>query len=124
MNEARRIHRKAMDAADLAYAAKIYGTLEDFAKYSLEAFELELEAAELFKDDFSAEPTRSVLYRSAASLAIDCKKFVQALELIETGLSGKPRADIAQELEELKQTVLAHLEKEHKTTATFGTVGN
>ncbi|MEI6045009.1 MAG: hypothetical protein WCS37_11710 [Chloroflexota bacterium] len=101
MNPVRALHDKAMDFAELAYSAKRQGNLEAFDNFSLQAFELEVQAANQVFGDISAEPTRSVLYRSAASLAIDCKKYPEAVRLIEIALGGNPPAEIREELREL-----------------------
>jgi hypothetical protein len=65
------------------------------------AFENERKAAEALADSFDLEPTRSVLYRSAATLALDCADFAEAERLAHEGLAGKPPADIAQELRDV-----------------------
>src|SRR3954462_287742 len=69
------------------------------------AFEHERKAAELLEDALDYEPTRSVLYRSAATLARDCQDYGEAKRLIEKGLTGNPPGDIAAELRELLQRV-------------------
>jgi hypothetical protein len=51
------------------------------------------------------EPTRSVLYRSAASLALDCSEFAEAERLIASGLAGYPPSEIAEELRDLYERV-------------------
>jgi hypothetical protein len=62
---------------------------------------------------FEAEPTRSVLYRSAASMAYVCKKYREAEKLIGIGLAGNPPHEIAEELRDLFNLVNAnqHLAK-------------
>ena len=54
-----------------------------------------------FLRKYDHEPTRSVLFRSAASLAIDCKEYLEAERLIGEGLAGNPPPDIRIELREL-----------------------
>ena len=66
-----------------------------------EALRSEAAAAELVRDNLAAEPTRAVLYRSAASLAIDCGEYREAERLIATALAGNPPEEIAQELRDL-----------------------
>ncbi|NJM49408.1 MAG: hypothetical protein HC860_27180 [Alkalinema sp. RU_4_3] len=58
-------------------------------------------AADLVVETLEAEPTRSVLHRSAASLAIDCGEFQVAERLITRALSGNPPAEIAAEFKDL-----------------------
>lgn len=70
-----------------------------------QAFELEQEAALTFLYDLENEPTRSVVFRSAASLALLCGKWRAAEKLTATGLSGNPPAEIADELRDLFEKV-------------------
>lgn len=65
------------------------------------AFEKEREAAESLHDEPAQEPTRSILYRSAALLALDCKDSDEARRLATEGLKGNPPASIEAELKEI-----------------------
>ena len=105
MKELTEIHQKAMDFCDQAFFAKRQGDLSSATKFSQEAFALETKAAEILKDDLEAEPTRSILYRSAASIAMDCEKFREAEKLIATALIGNPPTEIAEELRDLLEQV-------------------
>ena len=58
-------------------------------------------AAELLRSDVGSEPSRSVLYRSAAALAFKSRDFKQAKSLAEDGLDGNPPVEIAAELLDL-----------------------
>ena len=107
-----------MHFADLALTSKFKKEIAAFETYSLQAYELEAQAAELVKDDLSAEPTRSVLYRSAATLAVDCKKYPEALYLIRTGLAGQPSDELVQELKALEEKVSDELYLVGKQTVT------
>ena len=69
------------------------------------AFEQERQAAELLENAYDYEPTRSVLYRSAATLARDCEEYGEAKRLIQKGLMGTPPDDVARELRDLLQLV-------------------
>jgi hypothetical protein len=73
---------------------------------------LEKRAALLSSKYEDYEPTRSVLLRSAASLAIDCGEFREAERLIAAALSGSPPEEIADELRDLLEQVYfnRHLE--------------
>src|SRR5262245_10084925 len=99
------LHEKAMEYADLAFIAKWQGdnaaALPNFEK----ACELEAQAAHLMMDT-KIEPTRSVLHRSAASLAYHCGRYREAEKLIGIALAGEPPAEILKELRELMQLVL------------------
>ena len=100
------LHDKAMELADRAYIARIKGDDVSAKEFSRKAFELEVEVANTFENDFSFEPTRSVLYRSAASLANNCGKFLDAERLIAKALSGNPPPAIADELRDLSKRVI------------------
>jgi len=107
----RELHKEAMDLAELAFVAKLRGNLEKAGQLSRQAFEYEAQAARLVPDESSSEPTRSVLYSSAAWLALDCNEFREAERLVAAGLAGYPPEDIAEELRELFEKVnsLRHL---------------
>ena len=99
------LHEQAMDFADQAFIARRRGNSELADKLSRKAFELEAAAAHLVRDDLTSEPTRSVLYRSAASLAMDCGEVRQAERLIAIALAGNPQPEIAEELRDLLEQV-------------------
>lgn len=95
-------HYDAMEWADKGDSAKRQGLpneAKDFYRY---AFRDESRAAELVAPYLDLEPTRSVLHRSAASLAMQCGEPAEAASLIEVGLAGNPPAEIADELRELR----------------------
>jgi hypothetical protein len=108
MNEVRKLHDEAMNLAEMATVTKVKGDLEQATKLLRQAYENEAKAANLLMDVSSPEPTRSVLFRSAASLAIDCNEFPEAERLIAIGLSGNPPPDIAEELRDLFERVNFH----------------
>ncbi|HEX9640085.1 MAG TPA: hypothetical protein VGB13_02085, partial [Candidatus Krumholzibacteria bacterium] len=101
-------HQRAMELAETAILARMSGNSEDAARLNREALVLESEAAAELRDQFGAEPTRSVLYRSAATIALDCDELVEAERLIAAGLCGRPPDYLADELRQLLERV--HLE--------------
>ena len=105
MSRVNELHEQAMELADQALLAKRRGELERSAELAYRAFERESAAAEMVRHDVATEPTRSILYRSAAGLAIECGETEAAFHLISTGLSGEPPAEIADELRDLLQQV-------------------
>jgi len=105
-------HRQAMDLAEMAFTAKLRGNLQQTGELFRQAFEYERKAAKLSANDINAEPTRSVLHRSAASLAIDCGELREAERLIAIALSGNPPDEIADELRDLLEQVYANLNGE------------
>lgn len=88
-----------MHFVDLAQASRGKKSLQ----YLEDALALESEAARACDLDF--EPTRSILYRSAASLALKCEKLQEAEKLIAGGLLGNPPDEIADELRDLLENV-------------------
>ena len=88
-------------SAEAAFVAKLRGGLEQASQLTRQAFEKEQEAAALIAHQLDAEPTRSILHRSAATLAIDCGEIKAAERLIATALSGNPPEEIASELKDL-----------------------
>ena len=105
MKSASRIHREAMELADQAYLARLHGERDRAQPLLRKAFEKEREAARLVANDFESEPTRSVLHRSAASLALDCGELREAEQLVSLALAGNPPEEIASELRDLMEKV-------------------
>jgi hypothetical protein len=101
VNQIQTLHKQAMDLAEVAAVARLRGSIEQAAQLTRQAFEQETQAAALIANSLDAEPTRSVLHRSAASLAIECGELRIAERLIATALSGNPPLEIAEELKDL-----------------------
>lgn len=112
MKEVTRLHRTAMDSAEAAFVAQRQGDFKRADELHREAFEKERQAANEVVNRVDLEPTRSVLHRSAASLALICKETREAERLIARALSGDPPTEIADELRDLLEEVLfdRHLE--------------
>jgi hypothetical protein len=108
----REYHRKAMEFADLAFSARLSGDQQEAGRLSEQALEMERAAAMLIVNNGDAEPTRAILLRSAASLAIDCNQFREAEKLVSLALAGNPPSEIADELRDLVEQVnfARHLE--------------
>ncbi len=105
------LHDKAMELADEAYYAKKKDKLEEAQTKYLSAFEYEKSAAMLLVNDYAQEPTRSVLFRSAACLLLNLpfpteQNFRQAERIVAYGLSGNPPKEIAEELREAWRKLL------------------
>jgi hypothetical protein len=102
MNDIQRLHQQAMDWAEQAEVAKRRGESLDHVQALLkQAFDQETLAADHLVDALEVEPTRSVIHRSAAALAIDCGDFPAAERLITRALMGNPPAEVAAELKDL-----------------------
>lgn len=98
-------HSKALDHCEMALMAKICN-VDDIAGWYEKAFEYESKAANL-AIQANLEPSRSVLCRSAATLACDCKKYDQAQKYVELGLaSSESVEEIRQELLEVSKRIL------------------
>lgn len=108
MSQIQELHQQAMDLAQIAQVAKLRGDLASASQLFRQAFEKERLAAELIASHLEAEPTRSVLHRSAASLAIDCGEIHTAERLIAIALSGNPPVEIAEELKDLFVQINIH----------------
>lgn len=99
------LHPKAMDLADEAFRQRRKGQDEQAKLLFLQALELEQEAAFLLPLNQGAEPSRSILYRSAASLAYNAEDYGAAERLIAHGLSGFPPNEIREELKNLYEDI-------------------
>jgi hypothetical protein len=90
-----------MDLCDQALAARLSGDESKAERLFRKAFDQErLAAAEV-----ESEPTRSVLHRSAASLALEFGEHRGAEKLIAAALAGEPPREIAEELRDLLEKV-------------------
>ena len=94
-----------MDIAEEAFLAQKRGDLDAAERLFSEALRLEQNAADQLPLSKEAEPTRSILYRSAASLAYNSKDYELADRLIARGLSGFPPKEIEEELKNLYEDV-------------------
>jgi hypothetical protein len=95
------LHDRAMEFAGNAFYADVRGDYATAANAFQQAYELERRAALLLVDYPSAEPSRSVLLRSAASLALDCQQFREAERLVAIALAGDPPDEICEELRDV-----------------------
>lgn len=101
MTDVRDQHREAMRFAERARTARLSGHDADAVELTRRAFVLEREAAQSLLADFDVEPTRSVLFRSAATLALECGELEEARRLAFQGLAGFPPREIADEIHEI-----------------------
>lgn len=99
------LHLKAMELAGRAFQAELRAEYDGAKALFREAFDLERQAAEMLTADLAAEPTRSILFRSAASLALDCGEYRSAERMVATALSGNPPNELCEELRDLLETV-------------------
>ena len=111
MNQVTELHEKAMDLAELAFVAKLNHNPTEAETLFRQTWEFETQAARLVPDNADSEPTRSILYRSAATLACDCREYREAERLIAIGLSGNPPDWVAEQLRELYEQVRGHFKR-------------
>ena len=109
MPTVRTLHDEAMTWANKAMVCYHTGDILTSRQYSSKAYPLERQAAFLVPYERKSEPTRSILFLSAATLAGSCFCFEDALVLIDEGLRGWPFPKIKEELLQLKEKVTADL---------------
>ena len=110
MSEINRLHDTAMDFAALGLMEHARGNAEKAAEFFEQALEYEVAAIDAL--DRYIEPTYSVLHRSAATLALDCKRYRKAEQLAARALAQEPPGEIAAELRDVLAQSLAHLRGE------------
>jgi hypothetical protein len=94
-----------MEQTDPAHVARQQGDEALARRYLRNAYELEAQAAAAFASRLDAEPARSVLLRSAATLALNAELLPAAEKLICTALSCNPPEEIADELRDLLEQI-------------------
>lgn len=97
------LHNQAMTFADEATAALKEGEDDRARSFFVRAFLKEKKAAEIVEVD--KQPTRAVLFRSAAALAKDGGLRLLAGRMARKGLEGDPPAGIRIELKRLLNDV-------------------
>ena len=106
-----------MEFSDHSFVARIEKDRETYLHFTRLALEKEAAAADLMVDE-DVEPTRSVLHRSAATLAWRCEEYDYAKRLIFRGLDGNPPGEIAWELKDLLSKVKEALASDSRCRAT------
>jgi len=105
MSSVKELHERSMELAQRAMISRHKGDNEQAVELAGQAAKLEAEAAELIPENMESEPTRSILYRSAASLAYQGEEFKLSQNLILKGLLGYPPIEIETELKNLYEQV-------------------
>ena len=104
MTDTNALHAAAMEQVETALVARLG---HDHARAALlfkEALRLELEALGALPPEH-LEPTRSILRRSAATLALDCNDPALAERLVAQGLADDAPPSVAEELRDLMEQV-------------------
>lgn len=105
MSDIKQRHREAMSERDSAISAKLDGNEALALRHLRAAYVLEAAAANEFTDRHAAEPSRSILFRSAATIAKECGLLEDAQKLIYKALAGDPPPAIKIELQDLLEEV-------------------
>jgi hypothetical protein len=98
---ARELHIKASLLSQEAFMCIVNDKKEESISLYEQAFELERQAALSLLNREDIEPTRSVLFRSAAALAKNCHRYKDSEKMIAYGLLGNPPEYIAEQLREI-----------------------
>ena len=104
MASPRQLHLQAMELMDTALSderdeARTLRLLQD-------ALNREAAAADALTNDLEAEPTRSLLHRGAASIAMRIQEVATAKRYAEAGLAGNVPAEIREDLNQLYEQIL------------------
>ena len=110
MKAAQKFHDKAMDFASVALLERAGGNTEKAAELFEKALENELAAIDALEEPI--EPTFSVLHRSAGTLALDCKRYRKAEQIVAAALARGAHPAIEHELREVLEQAQANL-REH-----------
>jgi len=95
------LHDRAMAIVDEARQAERNGDRKEFIELLRTACNLEQQAARSLEPLPESEPTRTVLFRSASSLAFQAEDYQQACTLAFDGLTGNSPEEHAAELLEI-----------------------
>lgn len=112
------LHSKAMDFTEFALLERMRGNTEKALGLFEQALENELAAIDAM--DEPVEPTYSVLHRSAATLAMDCRRFRQAEQIAAKALAQNPHPEIAEELRDLMAQLYSRRRAELRGVAVGG----
>ncbi len=93
-----RLHAEAMKHANDGFTHRYLGQQDEATAAFRSAWGLEREAAMLLLRE-EIEPTRSISFRSAASLALLCGELEDAQKLAHIGLGGSPPPRVRKVLE-------------------------
>lgn len=86
----RKLHARAAEYMQAAICHETYGRKRAALKAYRKAFYFEKEAAMCLYSKLDKEPTRGILFASAANLAISCGLFSKAAKMAKFGLAGSP----------------------------------
>lgn len=99
------LHMKAVDLAEEAFLLKKAGNIKEAKNLFIQALEIEERAAFMLPPQKDSEPSRSIIFRSAASLALNSGEYEKADWLVANGLAGFPPIEISEELKILYEEI-------------------
>ncbi len=105
-----------MDLAEQATISRFQEDLAEADRLTRAAFEKERDAALSIAGQLDFEPSRSVLLRSAATLALECHELREAERLASQALVGEPPSEIALELREILQRIFREWRRSRQPT--------
>lgn len=110
LKEVEKIHDEAMDLLGESFIALMKKDVDLSRKLKLQAYHKEKDAAyRLINEDI--EPSRSILFRSAASLAYELGLHEESKNLVCIGLNGNPPDRVVGELDDLYHKIIRDLPK-------------
>lgn len=116
------LHNKAIEFADEGLLAQKRGDADVAQSFFQKAFLLEKEAALATILNEENKLFYAILYRSAATLALDCGNIWEAEFLVNTALTQEISAGIKKQLIDLKQKII-HRKKDFISQANIELVG-
>jgi hypothetical protein len=119
-NEAR--NAASLYIQEAIVAEHVQGDKPASLRFTELAFEAEKQAAFFLLSKFDNEPMRSLVFRSAASLALQCKRYLEAKKMVYQGLAGNPPDDIAAQLITVYEMVEKEMRLAEMPTAVIQTV--
>ena len=116
MSTTRELHERAMELFEASLLARHAEDEGRMNRFLAQALKLECEAADTVADDYALEPTRSLLHRSAAAMALSSFDTKTARRYVEAAFEGKPPVEVESELQKLSEQITI-LEAEMKSYA-------
>ena len=116
MSTTRELHERAMELFEASLLARHADDAGRMNRFLAQALKLECEAADTVADDYALEPTRSLLHRSAAAMALSSFDTKTARRYVEAAFEGKPPTEVGGDLQKLSEQITI-LEAEMKSYA-------
>jgi hypothetical protein len=101
----RELHARAMELLEASMLARRAEDEAGMTGLLNEAIKLECAAADTRAEDYTLEPTRSLLHRSAAAMALSNLDTHTARRYVDAAFKSKPPGEIATELENLLERI-------------------